>query len=177
MQHCSPQQARCFCLLSSWRRKGKKLTLQYKRVVIWLLHCILNKCLFLFSVMDIRQRYWGGRWRRGRRGSREWELKKGPYPQKQWKEKLFTHPSFLIAPLKHSTNETYCWFKKKINKKKKNCARKLKVMLFTIQIWSTSEKKNSIPLVCVCSCLPICAVSAVEKWLIDWYVYQIPSSS
>lgn len=30
--------------------------------------------------------------------------------QKQQKgKKLFTHPSLLISPLKHSTNETHCW--------------------------------------------------------------------
>lgn len=33
-------------------------------------------------------------------------------PKNNEKEKLFTHPSFLIAPLKHSTNETHCWEKK-----------------------------------------------------------------
>lgn len=46
--------------------------------------------------------------------------------EKKRKKKLFTHPSFLIAPLKHSTNETYCW--------KESCKeiKIKKIMLFTM---------------------------------------------
>lgn len=79
---------------------------------------------FLSSVMDIRQRCWGVRWWRRRTGWRQWKLKHKPSvvwvisENNKRKKKLFTHISFLIAPLKHSANETLCWKElcKEINK-------------------------------------------------------------
>lgn len=81
------------------------------------------------------------------------------------KKKLFTHPSFLIAPLKHSTNETHCWKEscKEIKWEKKNKTNKTFFSQRRFGQQPCEKRKPSIPLVCVRPGLSICAVSAVEK--------------
>lgn len=145
-------------------------------------HCILNKYLFLSSVMDIRQHCWGGRCRRSSGGWREWEIKKQtkqkPTSPQCWghlqkrqkeekKKKNFLHilHSLLlhsnILPMKPIAEKESC------KEVKKN---KIKNAFHNVDLDNNWWKeKPSIPLICVCPGLTICAVSAVEKWLIAWH--------
>jgi len=82
------------------------------------------------------------------------------------RKKLFTHPSFLIAPLKNilaienpfiGTKENAV-YEIKLNRSFHNAD-------LVVKIKKTLEKRNPpFPLICVLSWPSICAVSAVEKY-------------
>lgn len=106
----------------------------------WLLNCELTiefqrvkKCFVLyFQHTSVSLLSYGHRTPLLRRGkvvkeervvrmrNKKEKKKENPYLLKWQKEKkLFTHPSFLITPLKHSTNETHCWEKRNVQGNKK----------------------------------------------------------